>query len=131
MKRNSLKVVLSSRSYKGCLLLISLGHWYLVVPCVRSSFEMCGFPNLLHNHIYYNNRTGGSNLTVVRPFPQKGGVGVLPQKKCCLQVHFGTIFEGYSIDNHNFRDRTFMVNKTFQNTKTVLTTTYEVICTVN
>ena len=39
------------------------------------------------------NRAGGSNLTVVRPFPKKGGLGVLPQKileKCCLLVHSGT-----------------------------------------
>ena len=39
-------------------------------------------------------RAGGSNLTVVRPFPKKGGPGVLSRKvleKCCLLVHFGTI----------------------------------------
>ena len=73
-------------------------------------------------------RAGGSNLTVVRPFPKKGGAGVLPRKileKCCLLVHFGTI------NNYNFGDGTFMVNKTSKYTKTVLTTTYKVICTVN
>ena len=39
-------------------------------------------------------RAEGSNLTVVRPFPKKGGPGVLSRKileKCCLLVHFGTI----------------------------------------
>ena len=39
-------------------------------------------------------RAGGSNLTVVRPLPKKGGLGVLPRKifeKCCLLVHSGTI----------------------------------------
>ena len=42
----------------------------------------------------YSIRAGGSNLTVARPFPKKGGPGVLSRKileKCCLLVHFGTI----------------------------------------
>ena len=59
-------------------------------------------------------RAGGSSLTVVRPFPEKGGPGVLPWKileTCwCILV----LFERYLINNHNLGDGTFMVNNMFQ-----------------
>ena len=71
-----------------------------------------------------NFRAGRSNnYTVVRPFLKKGP----PLGNFCFLI----LFEGYLINNHNFGDETFMVNKLSKYTMTVLTTTYEVICTVN
>ena len=60
---------------------------------ILNHLAVCMSPWSILNHLAVC-RAGGSNLTVVRPFPIKGGPGVLPWKileKCCLLVHSGTI----------------------------------------
>ena len=56
---------------------------------------------------------------------QKGGSGGPPLEKCCLLVHFGTTWLINILEMGHL-----WLTKLSKYTKTVLTTTYEVICTV-